>query len=139
MKFKRWFEEEEQSFNVQETPNGYIVRYLEKDYKSDVRYQKPPWRVWPNEVGRVEIDRLKEMPDYLFVVSSSVAEDRQRQGIGSLLYNRALQVAKEKGYKGIVSDKTGRSLAAGEFWKKLNPRSENEFDVLEVCHERQQS
>ena len=86
----------------------------------------------PDEFGRIEIERLAEIPEYLFVSSASIDKDLQRQGYGRQLYQYALQFAKEKGYKGIVSDRGGRTQAAHDFWQTLNPKVDKDFDVLEL-------
>jgi len=86
----------------------------------------------PDEFGRIEIEFLQEMPEYLFVSSASIDKDIQRQGYGTQLYQYALQFAKEKGYKGIVSDRGGRSKEADKLWHSLSPKANKEFDVLEL-------
>jgi len=78
----------------------------------------------PKLVGFVTLDKLSSssqpcIPNTYQVSFSAVAAEFQRKGMGTLLYNIAATIAKNKG-GGITSDhKSSTSPSAGRVWKKL--------------------
>lgn len=78
----------------------------------------------PKLVGFVTLDKLSTsdkpcIPNTYQVSFSAVANEFQRKGMGTLLYNIAATIAKNKG-GGITSDhKKTTSNSAGRVWKKL--------------------
>ena len=78
----------------------------------------------PKLVGFVTLDKLSSsdkpcIPNTYQVSFSAVANEFRRKGMGTLLYNIAATIAKNKG-GGITSDhKKMTSQAAGRVWKKL--------------------
>ena len=78
----------------------------------------------PRLVGFVTLDKLSSsskpcIPNTYQVSFSAVAYEFQRKGMGTLLYNIAATIAKNKG-GGITSDhKSMTSNSAGRVWKKL--------------------
>lgn len=78
----------------------------------------------PKLVGFVTLDKLSSsskpcIPNTYQVSFSAVASEFQRKGMGTLLYNIAATIAKNKG-GGITSDhKKTTSNSAGRVWKKL--------------------
>lgn len=78
----------------------------------------------PRLVGFVTLDKLSSsskpcIPNTYQVSFSAVASEFQRKGMGTLLYNIAATIAKNKG-GGITSDhKSMTSHSAGRVWKKL--------------------
>jgi ribosomal protein S18 acetylase RimI-like enzyme len=77
-------------------------------------------------------DRIPNFPDDLmFIANSGTDEKYQRQGYGLELYNYAVKISHKLGYKGIASDREGRSTNANKIWNKI-PHEEDEF--YSICY-----
>jgi ribosomal protein S18 acetylase RimI-like enzyme len=132
MKFKLWLESGEPVLKHEVLPHGrFLIRYLWPGYKRQERYNPHKWDYMPEQFGSLILEPLGDMPRHLFAQESEVDEDFQHRGWGEAMYRYALTIAKQHGYDGIVSDRTGRSNEASGLWKKLKTSEIGDYDVME--------
>ena len=74
-------------------------------------------------------DRPEPRPRYLFV--HYIIASPRGQGYGILLYKRALQYAKEHGFKGLSSSKI-KSDRAKQIWKRMASFSDANYDYVDT-------
>jgi GNAT superfamily N-acetyltransferase len=108
---------------------GIRISIRNPDYKSTQHEQTGGYK---DEIGVIQL--VEETPEYLSVLNVDVDPELQGLGYGVLLYKKAAEVAKKKGYYGIVSHKGFRSPSADRVWKALRSRGlvtkKNGYDVL---------
>ena len=87
----------------------------------------------PDEFASVELHQLHDHPNYFYLDGIGTADPFQREGYGTALLKKALELIKAKGFKGIVSSVDGndRSDDGDALWKSLKTRCVGEFDVYE--------
>ncbi len=86
----------------------------------------------PGEFASLSLGEDDKQPGYFYVDGVDVAQPFRRRGYATEMYNRALGLIKQQGYKGIISYKPrtgGEDIDA--FWGKAATRSTNEADYLE--------
>jgi GNAT superfamily N-acetyltransferase len=93
------------------TINGLRISYRVKgfDAPKDMKYR--------DEVGFIHLEEASD--EYLTVLNVEVVPTFRGQGLGQKLYLKARDVAKEKGYKGLISHVNERTPEASRVWKKL--------------------
>jgi len=97
---------------------GYQILDHEKRYsKSD-------------EFGSIEVEQDYDNPQFFNVVGSGVSTPFLRKGYGTKLYQKAMELVKEKGFKGIQSDKVGRSQNADKLWNSFDKSNNANYDYL---------
>lgn len=96
----------------------------------------------PNEraitLGETSGISLEDYKDYFFIDGIRVDESLQGKGIGHALYDKALELAKQEGKKGLISSKKKRNAASDRFWERYRKEGRagtividgDEYDVL---------
>jgi GNAT superfamily N-acetyltransferase len=69
-------------------------------------------------------------PNYIYIYRINVKE--KHQGYGYLLYREALKYAKNKGFKGLFSEKASRSKDADNIWNKLKTFEDKYYDYVDI-------
>lgn len=90
---------------------------------------------WKDAIGTIVVEHhpnIATEPGFMFVESIHVAKEWRRKGLGRKLYQEASRIAKERGYKGVASDSTGRSNDASSVWSKIEDRRSGDWSLLEV-------
>ena len=112
--------------------------YKEADYLNlKLTYRWKGYQILPHQKGYSKEDEfaaleLEQDDDgYFYVSGVGVAEPFRREGYARVLYQKALGLIKNKGFKGIRSYKVNRTSDADAFWKTQGVRSDADSDYLE--------
>lgn len=105
-------------FNVKHYGHGGVRIYVLGDI--DVNYEDLPdlWQklLSPGQLGLIDLG--EERRGFLAVENVFLVPELRGQGIGKALYNKALEVAKQQGAKGLYSDPRDRNVISDAFWDK---------------------
>lgn len=83
---------------------------------------------YPNQIGMLDLGN--DVKGYPNVENVFLASEARGQGLGKLVYTKALEFAKaELGAKGISSDPESRNINSDEFWSKHRQGSQGGFDT----------
>jgi len=123
-------------FKIKEFPmGGFRIYVLSDDIKIDKEalpelYQKI--FKYPNQIGVMDLGELTygQLKSYPNVENVFLAKEVRRQGLGKMLYTKALNYAKEKlGAKGIGSNPEQRNINSDAFWKKYKQDRIGNYDI----------
>lgn len=74
---------------------------------------------YPNQIGVIDVGL--EVQGYPSIENVFLASEARRQGLGKMLYTKALQIAKKQyGAKGLSSDPSNRNINSDAFWAKYS-------------------
>ena len=105
-------------FDVKRFGRGGVRIYALSDI--DVDYENLP-EIWqkllsPGHVGLIDLGG--ETRGFMEIENVFLVPETRGQGIGRALYNKALEVAKQQGAKGLYSDPKNRNINSDAFWNK---------------------
>ena len=84
---------------------------------------------YPNQIGVIDIG-TEFSKDYPNIENVFLAREARRQGLGKMLYTKALELAKQKyNAKGLSSNPKDRNINSDAFWDKYSQRKVRGWDV----------
>lgn len=130
IKLKTLLTENKEYFTTKKFGSGtFRISYRQRGYVSDHTSKFTE----KDEFGMVLLTPIYRLDDeYLEVRDIYLDDDFIGKGFGKNLYQKALEIAKKNGYKGIASDTTSRSENANRFWKKYSVKKISTYDILEM-------
>jgi GNAT superfamily N-acetyltransferase len=86
---------------------------------------------YPNQIGVIDIGL--EVKGYPSIENVFLAREARRQGLGKMLYTKALNIAKKQhGAKGLSSNPKNRNVNSDAFWAKY---SQGQHKGLDIRHD----
>jgi len=99
--------------------------YVLSDVEIDKNSIPPSYRKvfkYPNQVGFIDVGEPKF--GYLKIENVFLVPEVRRQGLGKILYNKALEIAKKEfAAKGLYSDPSERNEISDKFWRSKSQGS----------------
>jgi len=104
----------------------YVLSDIEIDQDALPSVSKQVLSNVPGSIGFIDLGQPhKQSEGYHPIDNVFLAKEARRQGLGKILYNKAIEVVKASGSAGIYSDPEERNMNSDGFWRGKGEHNQN--------------